>query len=162
MGDLTTNFSTYEFCVGGENWLSIPQEAKNHLIYIAKNILQPARDLLGESIHISSGYRSPAHNQAVSGASSSQHMYGKAIDIYVNDKTGIELFTFMLKNFGHLIGGIGLYADSSLKGKFIHCDIRSKYNGDSITSWYFDGNNYVSPTPTMAKVFNSLGLKFVG
>jgi len=44
-------------------------------------ILEPARDLLGVPISISSGYRSPLLNRAVGGAPTSAHLYGRAADI---------------------------------------------------------------------------------
>jgi hypothetical protein len=34
----------------------------------------------GTKIRVNSGYRSPAHNKAVGGASNSNHMYGRAMD----------------------------------------------------------------------------------
>lgn len=42
--------------------------------------MELVRQLLGAPIIISSGYRSPALNKAVGGASSSQHMTGEAVD----------------------------------------------------------------------------------
>lgn len=56
-----------------------------HLInlkLLAKNIFQPIREHFKVPIHISSGYRSEALNQAIRGASStSQHCTGEALDI---------------------------------------------------------------------------------
>jgi hypothetical protein len=42
--------------------------------------MQAVRDLLGAPVHIKSGYRCPALNQAVRGAHNSQHMDGHACD----------------------------------------------------------------------------------
>ncbi len=44
-------------------------------------ILEPARDLLGVPITISSGYRSPQLNRSVGGAPDSAHLSGRAADI---------------------------------------------------------------------------------
>ena len=41
---------------------------------------QPARELLGVPMLVSSGYRSPKLNKAVGGSSTSAHSYGFAID----------------------------------------------------------------------------------
>ena len=46
------------------------------------NVIQPLRDLWGQPIIISSGYRCPALNAAVGGSASSQHKLGEALDIH--------------------------------------------------------------------------------
>ena len=46
----------------------------------ATNLWQPARDILGKPISVSSGYRNPTVNRLVGGASNSAHMSGYAID----------------------------------------------------------------------------------
>ena len=55
------------------------QHQKN-LIEATKKLWQPTRDLLGKSMLISSGYRSPELNDAVGGSDSSAHSIGFAID----------------------------------------------------------------------------------
>lgn len=47
---------------------------------LAENVFQPVRNALGP-IRISSGYRSPALNQAIGGARNSQHSKGEALDL---------------------------------------------------------------------------------
>ncbi len=44
-------------------------------------VLDPARELLGKPISVSSGYRSEKLNKAVGGANTSQHLLGEAADI---------------------------------------------------------------------------------
>lgn len=53
---------------------------KQNLIDSCINLWQPARDILGKPMKVSSGYRSPALNKAVGGSSTSAHSYGFAID----------------------------------------------------------------------------------
>lgn len=53
-----------------------------HLIESAIHLWQPARELLGHPIHITSGYRCPALNAKVGGAKNSAHLYGYAIDFH--------------------------------------------------------------------------------
>jgi len=48
---------------------------------LCEKILQPLRDAYGKPIIITSGYRSPALNNAISGAQNSQHMFGQAADL---------------------------------------------------------------------------------
>lgn len=56
-----------------------PEYQKN-LIEATKKLWQPTRNLLGKSMLISSGYRSPKLNDAVGGSDSSAHSFGFAID----------------------------------------------------------------------------------
>lgn len=160
MGTLTKNFNWWE--VTRQQPQTLPQNIKDNVKKLANEILQPARDLLNLSININSWYRDPVHNKAVGGASNSQHLYGTATDIYVNEKTGLELFEFFVKNFGNKLGGIGLYYDEKEKGCFIHIDIRERVN-NSITAWYQDKiGAYVSPTKEMVNIFNKHNVKWVG
>lgn len=57
------------------------------------NILEPLRELVGNRpIHINSGYRSLAVNQAVGGSRNSQHMTGEAADLTVDGMTTAQVF----------------------------------------------------------------------
>tara|TARA_R100000353_G_scaffold111058_2_gene79707 strand:- start:35505 stop:35978 length:474 start_codon:yes stop_codon:yes gene_type:complete len=68
---------------------------------LAENIFQPIRDYFGVPIHISSGYRSKALNEAIGGSKTSQHSKGQAIDL---DRDGhsqpdnSDLFIFVKDN----------------------------------------------------------------
>lgn len=53
---------------------------KANLIESCTRLWQPARDILGKSMLISSGYRSPALNKKVGGSNTSAHSIGCAID----------------------------------------------------------------------------------
>lgn len=57
-----------------------------NLLCLARNILQPLRDHIGEPLIINSGYRSPALNAAVGGVKNSQHITGEAVDIKAPDR----------------------------------------------------------------------------
>ena len=56
-------------------------EIRSAIRLLVVNLLQPLRDLLQRPLIVSSGYRSPALNQAVGGAKNSQHMRGEAADV---------------------------------------------------------------------------------
>jgi len=58
-----------------------PKEVIENLRRIVENVLQPARDRLGESITVTSGYRCDRLNKALGGAASSQHRFGQAADL---------------------------------------------------------------------------------
>lgn len=160
---ITKNFDDFELAGQGEVWVNIPRLHQENLIYITKNILQPARDDLKKSIHISSGYRSQSHNKAVGGASQSQHCFGKALDIYVSDMTGLELFEYFIKKFSDKIGGIGLYSNENLNSKFIHIDTRDKQSRNSIISWYYTSSGkYISPTLLMYQIAKKYNIVLLG
>lgn len=56
-------------------------EAAKNLEALVHHILDPARELLGAPIRVSSGYRVPELNRAVGGVRDSQHITGEAADV---------------------------------------------------------------------------------
>ena len=91
MGDISKNFSMYEFIQSdtakAKKIDNIATELnKNNIIVLVENILQPVRDYMGISCGINSGYRFPALTQAVGGSTSSAHMLGTAADITFGSK----------------------------------------------------------------------------
>lgn len=69
-----------------------------------------------DPVHLLSGYRSPATNEATENAAkNSQHLYGRAMDLRI---PGLSA-AYLGKLFGWLSsGGVGIYADSN----FVHVD----------------------------------------
>lgn len=61
-------------------------EAVSNLTKLVDNVLDPLREKYGKPIYVSSGYRSPALNRSVNGATSSQHRLGEAADITAGSK----------------------------------------------------------------------------
>ncbi|MEX0300283.1 MAG: D-Ala-D-Ala carboxypeptidase family metallohydrolase [Kordiimonas sp.] len=57
---------------------------------LATKVLEPAREMLGQPIHITSGFRCGTLNRLVGGAAQSQHMYGEAADFTVRDMSIID------------------------------------------------------------------------
>ena len=88
-------------------------------------ILEKIRDHFGSPVRVNSGVRCAAHNTAVGGAKSSQHLYGTASDIRVDGVSPAEVASYaetLLQN----TGGIGIYST------FTHIDVRSiksRWNG---------------------------------
>lgn len=82
---MNKNFTFLEFVRSNNH----PQlQAKELPISVAENIfnlwyyvIQPLRDAYGKPIIVTSGYRPEKLNNAVSGAKSSQHLTGQAVDI---------------------------------------------------------------------------------
>ncbi len=68
------------------------------LIQLCGKVLQPARELYGNAIHVNSGFRSLAVNQAVGGARNSQHLLGEAADISVHSREGNKKLFEIIKD----------------------------------------------------------------
>ena len=86
MTQLTANFSLEEFTdsqTAARNGLNnIPKEgtAPRKNLKDTADTMENVRAILGHPVLISSGYRSPAVNKAVGGASNSAHTHGLAAD----------------------------------------------------------------------------------
>lgn len=85
---ITKNFSLEELCASdvakAKKINNTPgTQAVVNLVHLTVNVLQPLRDWYGKPILIGSGYRSAALNKAVGGVRNSQHMEGKAVDLYI-------------------------------------------------------------------------------
>jgi hypothetical protein len=68
-----------------------------NLLQLCKKVLQPLREYIGESIKVSSGYRSPDLNKKIGGSKSSQHLLGQAADISCGERTA-ELYYYIKNN----------------------------------------------------------------
>jgi len=91
--------------------------------------LQDLRNSFNKSIKINSGYRSPAYNKAIGGASKSQHLSGNAADIVVSGKNASTVQNFVKEHYRELgIGGLGIYKS------FTHIDTRPLKDG-KLTIW---------------------------
>lgn len=112
MGDLSANFSKNEFaCHCGCGFDAVSRDLVN--------ALQSLRDTLDEPIHVLSGCRCEHHNKKCGGARHSQHLLGKAADIYIDGLSPVKLHEFIEENADVLgIKGIGLYKT------FVHVDVR--------------------------------------
>jgi uncharacterized protein YcbK (DUF882 family) len=78
--------------------------------------LQAIRTETGRAVVINSGYRCPTHNKKVGGASNSQHLHGKAADIFIKGLPIAEQRKICERYFAD--GGIG-YANT-----YTHVDTR--------------------------------------
>jgi uncharacterized protein YcbK (DUF882 family) len=83
--------------------------------------LQRLRDRVQGPIHVTSGYRCPAHNEAVGGAPESSHMQGLAVDFLrpegINSK---DLVDWMSDHFS----GIGLRFHGN--NQYLHGDLKQR------------------------------------
>lgn len=101
---LSPNFSLHELLrsqtatrKGFTEQFNPPQTVIDSLTVLCKNLLQPIRELHGEALMISSGYRCERLNKAVGGKTNSQHLKGEAADIDFGTKElNRELFKLIV------------------------------------------------------------------
>lgn len=116
---LTENFDLNEGFLSPDA-KCIPVDVMNNLLRLARN-LQRLRTYIELPIAINSGWRTPEHNKKVGGVENSQHLLGRAADIWVKGMEPEELkqsIVWLIDHGWMDEGGIGIYDN------FIHYDIR--------------------------------------
>ena len=87
-------------------------------------LLQCIREHFGKAVTITSGYRTPAHNAAVGGSKSSQHLLGRAADIQVAG-TSVEDVAAYAESLMPGWGGVGRYPVKAGRATgWVHVDTR--------------------------------------
>lgn len=123
VNQLSNNFYLKEFTdsntAARNNIDNTPGETEViNLRRLTRKVLQPLRDMLGCSIHISSGYRCKELNRLVKGSSNSQHLNGEAADIQVFSRDLKEVY-LLIKNkipeYDQLIFEFGQWIHVSLR-----------------------------------------------
>ena len=88
-------------------------------------LLQALREHFGKPITITSGYRTAAHNTAVGGSKSSQHLLGRAADIQVADTDPLAVAAYA-ESLMPTWGGVGRYPVKAGRAKgWVHVDTRA-------------------------------------
>ena len=88
-------------------------------------VLQCIREHFGKAVTITSGYRTPAHNAAVGGAKSSQHLLGRAADIRVQG-VSVEDVAAYAESLMPDWGGVGRYpVKAGRTTGWVHVDTRA-------------------------------------
>lgn len=108
-----------------------PQEWRSTRAVALAEMFEAVRAELGDKpIRIGSAYRTPEHNRVVRGARLSQHVQGRALDLYPPTGTTVgELHAAALRvarRTGSSLRGLGRYAS------FVHIDTRPS---DALITW---------------------------
>ena len=115
MGDLSENFSSWEFACKGKGCCGGSSPVAPRLI----EALEKLRLRLGEPIAINSGFRCLTHNRRIGSKDTSEHPKATAGDIKTRKHTPAEVAEVAdtIPEFSN--GGIGIYKD------FTHLDVRT-------------------------------------
>jgi uncharacterized protein YcbK (DUF882 family) len=84
------------------------------------NMLETLRALWGKPLVITSGYRCRAHNEAVGGASGSEHLRGRAADIAAVDAASQDILAGCARTVGFrniIKGGAKKYVHLGLQDR---------------------------------------------
>lgn len=116
---LSKNFKSTEFDCNGKGCCNTTPIDMNLV-----EILQNVRDHFGVSVHLNCGYRCPAHNAKISGASkASKHMEGIAADIVVKGVHPMRVARY-IKTIPGFAGRVGCYTWDDKGSGFVHVDVR--------------------------------------
>ena len=114
---LSPSFRVREFGCKGSDVVLLDEE----LVVL----LQCIREHFGKPVTITSAYRTPAHNAKAGGAKFSQHLYGRAADIRVQD-VSVEGVAAYAESLMPDRGGVGRYpAKAGRAAGWVHVDTRA-------------------------------------
>ena len=122
---------------------NIPSDDEVHnLRVLCRNILEPIRARYRVAFSPSSGYRSPALNEAIGGSRRSQHTKGEAVDFEIPHVSNFQVAKWIENNllFDQLI--LEHYIDTDPGSGWIHVSRSAGVNRREVLR--FDGTTYRS------------------
>ena len=135
-----SDFVVHDAQDGFPKYLHVRESLLDKVELVVAEIAQMrGRDPALVKLNVASGFRSPAHNDEISGtAQDSRHMYGDAADIAIdanNDGKLTEIDARLVaaaaevveRKYPDLVGGVGLYITTEGAGwPYVHIDTRGK------------------------------------
>lgn len=122
----------------------IPNNPTNEQIeslsHLCQHILEPVRAHYGVPVHVTSGFRCVALNEAVGGAATSQHCFGEAVDFHVTGVPDLDVANWIAANltFDQLI------LEFPPEG-WVHCSYGPRMRGSLLTAKHVNGaTKYIS------------------
>jgi zinc D-Ala-D-Ala carboxypeptidase len=110
-----------------------------------EQVVQPVRDNFGVTV-INSGYRGPALNAAVGGASSSQHCKGEAVDIECPGTPNYDVARWIEDNLDYDQLILEFYTPGIPDSGWVHVSYKSEGNRkQSLTAMKEDGKTVYKP-----------------
>ena len=112
MGNLTANFSTWEFKCHGQNCCSHTSPVDMALVFGLQHLADLCTDKLGHKCRmpLSCGFRCLTHNRSLGSHDNSYHPKGKAADAQTPEGLTLEEFFELARQVSVFRdGGIGLY-----------------------------------------------------
>lgn len=116
MGDVSEFFSRYEFKCPCCDFDAVDVELLKALNWVRLHF--------GSPVVINSACRCEKHNADVGGSKKSQHLYGKAADIYVINHTPRDVYEYLDSIYSDRYG-LGLYERDV--GGWCHVDVKDGY-----------------------------------
>lgn len=109
--------------------------------YVAKEIFEPIREHFGVPIMVTSFYRCPKLNKAIGGSSTSEHVYGSAMDLdadVLGMITNKDIFDYIKDNltFNQLIWEFG----TDKEPEWVHVSCKKEGNKNEIIRAYKEKN----------------------
>jgi hypothetical protein len=119
------------------------EQALKNLCAICLNILEPVREHFGIPFTPSSGYRSPAVNEAIGSKPTSQHRLGQAADFEVPGIPNLKLAEWIRDNleFDQLI--LEFHTSGDPNSGWVHCSYRSDGQNRKQCKTTQDGENFL-------------------
>lgn len=115
---------------------TVPEHYIAKLRQLCHSVLQPLRNIYGKPIRIASGYRTPALNSYIGGATHSQHMKAEAADIdtVLDNEVLFRILREDKLPFDQLIWEFG-----DEKPEWIHVSYRAEPRGEVLRAYKLKG-----------------------